>query len=231
MSSPRDCMLLHYIIRLVRLDKQRNRWKRFKYTRKELTYVQHSPSSDVGFVFEYTMHPSHDDMLLCKIVDFFVIAFYCSSFLPNAFSPSFLTNSSNLGCTRGFMNMSVTFSEVGMYLTRILLSSTASQMKWYLRSMCFVHKWNLLSLANAIAPWLSHSMVSGPLEFPCISLTKFQSQIASLAACVCTTYSASVLDSATMLCFFELQDIAPLPKWNEKPEIECRCCWLAQSKS
>ena len=91
--------------------------KRFKYTRKELAYVQHSPSSDAGFVFEYATCPSHDDMLLCKIVDFFVIAFYCSSFLPNAFSPSFSTNSSNLGRARGFVNMSATFSEVGMYLT------------------------------------------------------------------------------------------------------------------
>ena len=44
-------------------------------------------------------------------------------------------------------------------------------------------------------------------------------------------YSASVLNNTSMYYFFKLQDIAPLPIWNEYPEIECQCFWPAQSAS
>ena len=114
------------------------------------------------------------------------------------------------------------WSSVSTYFTWIFPSSTASWMKWYHRSMCFVLAWNLLSFASAMAPWLSHEMVSG-FSSPQISFIELLSQIPSLAACICTTYSASVLDSNMTPCFFELHEITPTPKWNKNPDIECLC--------
>ncbi|KIK32661.1 hypothetical protein CY34DRAFT_100975, partial [Suillus luteus UH-Slu-Lm8-n1] len=57
------------------------------------------------------------------------------------------------------------------------------------------------------------------------------SQMASFAACVAATYSASVVESVTSSCFFELQDTAPPSSKNAYPEIACLCSWEALSTS
>ena len=44
-------------------------------------------------------------------------------------------------------------------------------------------------------------------------------------------YSASVVDSAMIGCFFELQDTAPPSIVKTYPEMECQCSWEAQSTS
>src|SRR5882762_2881867 len=98
-------------------------------------------------------------------------------------------------------------------------------------SICLVRAWNLLSFANAIGPWLSQLILIGPVDNPWISRRKARNHKASFAAWVCAMYSASVLNNAIMYCFFELQDMAPFPKWKEYPEMECRCFWPAQSAS
>ena len=146
-------------------------------------------------------------------------------------SPSISTKRRNFNFASGLVKISDVLSSVGMYMTSIFLSSTASRMKWYRMSICLVRAWNLLSLDNAIAPWLLQLIVNGASCKPRISFRKLRNHKASLAAWVCAIYSASVLDNAIMYCFFELQDTAPLPIWNEYPEIECRCFWPAQSAS
>ena len=73
--------------------------------------------------------------------------------------PNDSMNLVNFGLSRGLVNMLETLSSVSTYFTWILPSSTASWMKWYCRSMCFVLAWNLLSFASAMAPWLLHEMV------------------------------------------------------------------------
>ena len=145
---------------------------------------------------------------------------FCKSARPRSFSPSFnhiirsLSNSTNwwnLTLASGFVKMSAGFSSVGMYWTNNFSSSTASRMKWYQTSICLVHEWYLLSLDNAIAPWLLLLIVirrSGSLR----SLARnVHSHSASFAACAWAMYSASTVDKATICCFLELQLTAPRP--------------------
>ena len=122
----------------------------------------------------------------------------------------------NLAFRSGLVNISARFSSVGTYSTEILLFLTASWMKWYWMSICLVWVCNLLSLDNAITPWLSHfSMTS--LSNPLISPTNMCKYITSFVACICVMYSASVLNRVMMYCFFGPQVTAPVPMWNEYP--------------
>ena len=75
--------------------------------------------------------------------------------------------------------------------------------------------WNLLSFVSVIMPWLSQFMISGSSGTEWSSHRKLHSHRPSLAVCICVMYSASVLDSATTCCFFELHKMAPAPMWNE----------------
>ena len=136
----------------------------------------------------------------------------------------------NLAFVSGLVNISTGFLSVGIYLSVIFQSSTASWMKWYQMSICLVHVWNLLSFDNTIAPWLSQLIVIG-LTNPRISWTNVCKYITSFTAWVCAMYSASVLDNTTIYCFLELQVTAPAPIWNEYLEIECLCGCPAQSAS
>lgn len=90
--------------------------------------------------------------------------------------------------------------------------------------MCFLREWNCGFFAKAMAPWLSPKMTVAAGYF--ISLRNWErsdcSQIASLVAWVCATYSASQEDKETVGCLFEDQLIAPLPILNRKPEVERR---------
>ena len=89
-----------------------------------------------------------------------------------------------------------------------------SWMKWYHRSMCFILAWNLLSFDNVIMPWLSQLIVTA---FVCsfqISAMNVCNHKASFTAWVSDTYSASVMDSVMMCCFFELQETVLLPMKN-----------------
>jgi hypothetical protein len=54
-------------------------------------------------------------------------------------------------------------------------------------------------------------------------------QMIFFEAWVSATYSDSVLERVMIGCFFELHDMAPLPKIRVKLEIECRWSWDAQS--
>jgi len=80
----------------------------------------------------------------------------------NLVRPSFAMNPSNFGLVSTFVKMLDRFSAVGMYVTKIFPSSTASQMKWYRRSICLVWEWYLLSFASAITLGY-HSWYSLPL--------------------------------------------------------------------
>ena len=82
--------------------------------------------------------------------------------------------------------------------------------------MCFVREWNCEFFARAMALWLSPKMTVAIGSSS--SLTSWEksdcSQIASLVAWVCATYSASQEDRETVGCLFEDQLIAPLPILN-----------------
>ena len=145
---------------------------------------------------------------------------FCKSARPRSFLPSFnhivrspsnSANRRNLTLASGFMKMSAGFLSVGMYWTNNFLSSTASHMKWYRTLICLVREWYLLSLDNAIAPWLSLLIVIQHSSSLRSSARNVHSPSASFAACAWATYSASTVDKATICCFFELQLTAPRP--------------------
>src|SRR5260370_37348034 len=74
-------------------------------------------------------------------------------------------------------------------------------------------------------------MVGSVMSCPS-SLSNRLSHTASFAVCPPAMYSASVLDSATALCFFELQLVVPPPSMNTYPEVDfLSFLLLAQSAS
>ena len=68
---------------------------------------------------------------------------------------------------------------------------------------------------------LSHQSVGGE-RFNFSSLRRELIQINSDVALAIALYSASVLDLATVACFFELQEIRLLPRYTRKPLVERR---------
>ena len=54
----------------------------------------------------------------------------------------------------------------------------------------------------------------------CVLPREVQSHMASLVACVVTTYSALVMDNVMIDCFLKLYDTTPPPMRNVCPEIE-----------
>ena len=160
-----------------------------------------TPSLPQSFVFDtttlwsswclfYSLHSSpssHNKVLTLSGLQYLCLALVPSELL----KPIDSMNLANFGLSKGLVKMSDTLSSVSMYFTWIFLSSTTSQMKWYHRSMCFVLTWNLLSFASAMAPWLSHEMVSS-FSSPQISFMKLLSQIPSASArCTPPLYSTT----------------------------------------
>src|SRR5260370_42447392 len=78
----------------------------------------------------------------------------------------------------------------------------------------------------AIADWLSTWRVVGALMFCFILFSSLRSQTSSFAACAAAMYSASVLDSATALCFFELQLMAAPASKKTYPDVDFRSLTL-----
>src|ERR1700734_3698925 len=64
-------------------------------------------------------------------------------------------------------------------------------------------------------------MVSSSCGYPNPS-NRFRSQIAWRVACEITIYSASVLESAVMVCFFEFHEISPPPNRYVCPDTDCQ---------
>jgi hypothetical protein len=61
----------------------------------------------------------------------------------------------------------------------------------------------------AIAAWLSERRIEVLACGKSNSSSKFLCHITCLTACVAAVYSASAVDNAVRLCFFELQATAP----------------------
>ena len=118
--------------------------------------------------------------------------------------PNNSTNLQNLVFTNGFMKMSAGLSSVGMYTTDTFPSSTASLMKWYRTSICFVREWNLLSFDNAIASWLSQLIVICGSGTPRSSLTKVHSHSASFAVWAWAIYLALTVKRAMICLLFRV---------------------------
>ena len=167
-----------------------------RQTSQACTYIPHqySPLSEMRVCLCVCIC-IHHVTLLDKVLHISYKGFF-KTLLFKSSSPSISTKQVNFGFAKALVNMSAMLLPVSMYFKLIFLSSTASLMKWYLRSICFIHKWNLLSLARSSDPWLSPETVSDLISPPMILLTNVCSYIASFPACMSATYSDSVLDKA-----------------------------------
>src|SRR5215469_1390581 len=114
-------------------------------------------------------------------------------------NPNILLRYSTLGLANTFVNMSTGISFVERYFTPIFPSSTTSLNQYVLKSKCFILPWCSGSLATSIADWLSICNRDGSLmEYPS-SWNRFLYQSMLCPAVTVERYSASVVDSVTML--------------------------------
>ena len=109
------------------------------------------------------------------------------------------------------VNISVRLSSVAQYCTKTLLEAMCSWMKWWQMSICFDRAWNCEFSVNFIVAWLSTLMIVDPLGDIPSSVSNSQIQRHLWVVLLSTMYSASIVDSATVGCFFEYQEIAPSP--------------------
>ncbi len=116
---------------------------------------------------------------------------------PKAFRnfPNFLAFST-------FMKMSATWSDIGTYSSWSVLSSIFSQIQWWRALMCLDHAWKIGFSTKAIVDWLSMSRgIGNKINIPISPKVCFRNAT-SFPAWVMAMYSALVLESANIVCFF-----------------------------
>jgi len=117
--------------------------------------------------------------------------------------PTKVLHNFSLSSVTPLVNMSAgfllpqTFSSINCSL------SSNCRMKWYLIWICLVLEWNAGFLARKIALWLSLYRVPFPFILP-NSFKKLCSHTISFADSETATYSASVVEKATIFCKVEL---------------------------
>jgi hypothetical protein len=121
--------------------------------------------------------------------------------------------------SRGLVKISASWSCGGTWIKAIFPFSTLSLRKWYLTSMFLVLEWNTGFFATLMALVLSHwsgtCVYSSPKSLMVYEIQRRWEQ--QLAA---TTYSASVVDWATLDCLREDRDTKEEPKNWQVPEVD-----------
>jgi hypothetical protein len=97
--------------------------------------------------------------------------------------------------------------------------STLSLRKWYLTSMCLVLVWSTRFLATLMALVLSHTRGTWEHSSP-KSLSVYLIQSSWEQQLAPATYSASVVDWATLDCLREDQETSEEPKNWQVPEVD-----------
>ena len=103
-----------------------------------------------------------------------------------------------------FVNMSTGFWLVCIVSIFNCPSSKVDRMKWYLNCIFLVFEWKAEFFARWMALWLSQYNLLFSYFFPNSSIN-LCNQIISLLASVAATYYASVVESETTFCSFEIQ--------------------------
>jgi hypothetical protein len=125
-----------------------------------------------------------------------------------------------------FIRMSAIWSPVGVYTGLISPPSTLWHKKWCRTSMCLVQSWNLGFLTMAMADWMSMwRMVGFGCGDPNLD-SNHLSHTTSFAACTPAMYSASILESAREVCFFELQLMAMPASEKKNPDVDLQLFML-----
>jgi hypothetical protein len=113
--------------------------------------------------------------------------------------------------SRGLVKISASWSCVGTWIKVIFRFSTLSLRKWYLTSMCLVLEWSTGFFATLMELVLSHWsgtwVSSSPKSLMVYVIQRSWEQQLAVA-----TYSASVVDWATLDCLREDQDTKEDPK-------------------
>jgi hypothetical protein len=120
--------------------------------------------------------------------------------------------------SRGLVKISASWSCVGTWIKAILPFSTLSLRKWYLTSICLVLEWNTGFFATLMVRELSHR--SGTWVYSSTkSLMVYVIQRSWEQQLAAGTYSASVVDWATLDCLREDQETKDEPKNWQVPEV------------
>jgi hypothetical protein len=120
--------------------------------------------------------------------------------------------------SRGLVKISASWSCVGTWIKAIFPFSTLFLRKWYLTSMCFVLEWSTGFFATLMALVLSHW--SGTWVYsPPKSLMVYEIQRSWEQQLAAATYSASVVDWATLDYLREDEDTKEEPKNGQVPEV------------
>jgi len=109
----------------------------------------------------------------------------------------------------GLVKPSAAWLFVGMYSNRTLPAATCSRIKWCRMCMCLVRAWSSGFLLRFIAPSLSANRIVGHDCLIVSSSNSCWNHSSSCTASDSAMYSASVLDRATVACFFVIQEIGP----------------------
>jgi K+-sensing histidine kinase KdpD len=107
-----------------------------------------------------------------------------------------------VGWSRCLVKISASCSCVGTWIKVIFPFSTLSLRKWYLTSMCLVLEWSTEFFATLMALVLSHWSGTWVYSSP-KSLMVYEIQRSLEQTLAVATYSASVVDWATLDCLRE----------------------------
>jgi hypothetical protein len=126
--------------------------------------------------------------------------------------------------SRGLVKISASWSCVGTWIKAIFPFSTLSLRKWYLAYMCLVLEWSTGLFATLMALVLSHWSGTWVYSSP-KSLMVYEIQRSWEQQPVAATYSASVVDWATLDCLREYQHTNEEPKNWHVPKVDFLSNW------
>jgi hypothetical protein len=126
--------------------------------------------------------------------------------------------------SRGLVKILASWSCVGTWIKVIFPFSTLSLRKWYLTSMCLVLEWSTGFFATLMALVLSHWSGTWVYSSP-KSLMVYVIQRSWEQQLAAATYSASVVDWATLDCLREDEDTKEDPKNWQVPEVDFLSNW------
>jgi hypothetical protein len=121
--------------------------------------------------------------------------------------------------SRGLVKIFASWSCVGTWIKVIFPFSMLSLRKWYLTFMCLVLEWSTSFFATLMALVLSHWSGTCVYSSP-KSLTVYVIQRSWEQQLAAVTYSASIVDWATLDCLREDQDTKEYPKNWQVPEVD-----------
>jgi hypothetical protein len=128
--------------------------------------------------------------------------------------------------SRGLVKILASWSCEGTWIKVILPFSTLSLRKWHLTSMCLVLEWSTGFFATLVALVLSHWSGTWVYSSP-KSLIVYVIQRSWEQQLAVATYSASVVDWATLDCLREDQDTKEDPKNWQVLEVDFLSNWHA----